>query len=45
MIRTEGKSKYLGQFSSPLAAAAERDHWALILHGEFAMLNFPFVYA
>ena len=40
-IRINGKCKYLGNFSTPEAAAHAYDEAARIYHGEFGRYNFP----
>ncbi len=39
-IKAEGKTKWLGRFSSEIDAAKARDNAARQYHGEFARLNF-----
>ena len=41
IIRVEGRSTRLGQFSDPEAAARAYDLAAIATQGEFAILNFP----
>lgn len=41
MIRVNGRTKFIGSFSSIEDAARARDAMALELYGEFANLNFP----
>lgn len=41
-IRAEGTKLYLGSFTTPEDAAYVRDQFAIVLHGQHAVLNFEY---